>query len=280
MSADITKYEAACKAVAEAHRVDEVKDIRDKHIAIMIYAQQSKNFELEKQAIEIRLRAERKGGQLLKDLEPIRDPGPGRGSTKKPKEPNPPSVLSKSPDATSKNPKKDPEPPKKPKLSDLGVDKHLSSKMQKLAEMPEAKFEEHIATQKDRIDKKNAREQEREERIRFQEDMRKKRNAQNEQKTIHMVVREYEQSLMSGLDKATFEMQRIMEIVKANKSVVLSPSLISTLNKWRYFLHQLNKIYPFENTYDHNEKDKKVVITLDLEANKEESDDDKENNAK
>jgi hypothetical protein len=150
MSTELSKYEAACKAVAEAHRVDEAKDIRDKHIAIQEYAKQSKNLELEKQAMEIRLRAERKGGELLIEMKSIRASGVISSENPKPKKAI--SVLSESSGATPIEPKPQTPPPAKPKLVDLGVDKYLSQHMQKLAKMPETKFEEHIGAQKDKID--------------------------------------------------------------------------------------------------------------------------------
>jgi hypothetical protein len=54
-----------CRAIAEAHAVDEVKDIRDKAMALEHYARQARNTEAERQAIQIRLRAEQRCGELL-----------------------------------------------------------------------------------------------------------------------------------------------------------------------------------------------------------------------
>jgi hypothetical protein len=57
-----------CRAIAAAHSVDEVKDIHDKALAIEIYSRQARNIENEKRAIEIRIRAERRCGELLKEI--------------------------------------------------------------------------------------------------------------------------------------------------------------------------------------------------------------------
>jgi hypothetical protein len=55
-------------AIAECHAIDEVKDIRDKAMALELYAKQARNTDAERKASEIRLRAERRTGELLKEL--------------------------------------------------------------------------------------------------------------------------------------------------------------------------------------------------------------------
>src|SRR5260363_134205 len=64
----LVRYEAMCKAIAEYHRVDEVKELRDKARALEVYAQQARNTEAEDKAREIRNRAQRRMGELLREL--------------------------------------------------------------------------------------------------------------------------------------------------------------------------------------------------------------------
>jgi hypothetical protein len=119
MSTDLSKYNAAKKALAEAYSIDEVKDIRDKAVAMRMYAMQARDRVLIDQATEIRLRAERRAGQLLKEME--KNTG-ARGSGS-----NQHKVRSH--DATA------------PKLSDLGINKSQSSRWQKLADIDDDEFE-------------------------------------------------------------------------------------------------------------------------------------------
>jgi hypothetical protein len=129
-SSDITtvKYQAMVMAIRECHQVDEVKMMRDQARALEEYMKQAQNQEAERKACEIRIRAERRAGEILRDMEKAKgamgNPG-GQGA---------PVVRSQ--DATAQAPKT---------LSDLGINKTQSSRYQALANIPEDIFEQHLA---------------------------------------------------------------------------------------------------------------------------------------
>ena len=79
----LVKYDSMCQAIAAAHDVDEAKEIRDKAMALEVYAQQAMNMQAELRAREIRLRAERKTGQLLKALQKGKGGGDGSNQHEK-----------------------------------------------------------------------------------------------------------------------------------------------------------------------------------------------------
>lgn len=119
---DLVRYDAMCSAIAEAHRVDEVKDLRDKAMALEAYARQAKNLDAERKACEIRLRAERRAGELLREMAETGQRATRGGDRK-----------SNSRDESLIE------------LSDLGISQGQSSKWQKLANVPQRQFDAALA---------------------------------------------------------------------------------------------------------------------------------------
>lgn len=62
------RYEAAQRAIAECHQIDECKTWSDKAAALASYARQSKDDSLRVMAVRIQARAERRCGELLKSI--------------------------------------------------------------------------------------------------------------------------------------------------------------------------------------------------------------------
>lgn len=125
---ELVKYEAARRALEEACAVDEVKDIRDKAMAMRLYAQQAKDKDLEANACEIRLRAERRLGQMM-EAQPkangAREPGTSRGTTRDIEKPA--------------------------SLADAGIDKNLANRARKFAAIDDEDFEGLIEDTRDSV---------------------------------------------------------------------------------------------------------------------------------
>lgn len=130
----LVKYEAARSALQACHDIDEVKDIRDKAQAMAAYAKQAKDSKLVEWASEIKVRAERRAGGMLAEMKI-------NGSRHNGKHPE--NLL--------QNPRECPEvtPEETPTLETLGVTKKQSSQWQKVASIPEAKFEKAITSTKE-----------------------------------------------------------------------------------------------------------------------------------
>lgn len=64
----LLKYDAACRAVAEAKTFDDVREWEDKAAAVREYSRRAKNRAMELDALEIRERARYRRGQLLLEL--------------------------------------------------------------------------------------------------------------------------------------------------------------------------------------------------------------------
>lgn len=126
----LVRYDSARKALSEARAVDEVKDIRDKAQALSAYARQAKDNDLISWATEIKVRAERKCGELLKE-----QAASGGRATRETANPGGTHVVSRDMGI--------------PTLADLGISRDQSSRWQKLADMPDEHFETAVATAKE-----------------------------------------------------------------------------------------------------------------------------------
>lgn len=120
----LVRYDEMCRVIATVTEVDEAKEIRDKAKALEVYAKQANNYAAENKAAEIRLRAERKCGELLAERQ--KATGADKGGR---------------PDLDGRR-KLPSNPPKT--LAEMGLTKDQSSKFQKMAEIPEEDFESAI----------------------------------------------------------------------------------------------------------------------------------------
>lgn len=134
----LVKYEAACRALAECKAVDEVKGWADKAAAMQAYGKMAKDKSLEVDAAEIRIRAERRLGEMLAQQKA--EGGLSKGQLKQG-----PALVA---DEGGKS---------APKLADAGISYDLSSRAQKLAAVPEAEFEAEVGQWRERVTAEGAR---------------------------------------------------------------------------------------------------------------------------
>lgn len=151
---NLVNYDAACVAIYAAESTDEVLSIMDMAEMQKAYARISQNVELEKSAFNIRIRAERRLGEMLN----AQKNGGGLAKAGRPKK----SVVPN--DQFISKPKKKSVVPndqlnsdtKIPTLKEMGITKDLSSRAQKLASIPAVEFEEHLDNHSVRIAAENA----------------------------------------------------------------------------------------------------------------------------
>lgn len=134
----LIKYEAACRALAECKSVDEVKTWADKAAAMQAYGRMAQDKSLEVDAAEIRIRAERRLGEMLAQQKA--EGGLNRGQLKKG-----PALV------TNEDGKQ------APKLGNVGISYDLSSRAQKLAAVPEAEFEAEVGQWRERVQAEGSR---------------------------------------------------------------------------------------------------------------------------
>jgi len=120
----LAKYEAARKALTEAVMFDEVMNIRNVAEQAALYAKQANDTDLIQKATEIKVRAERKAGEMLRKAAEQGDRNTG----------GKPSIESTVTSA--------------PTLAEIGITRDQSSRYQKLAAMPDEHFETAVETAK------------------------------------------------------------------------------------------------------------------------------------
>src|SRR5262249_38709707 len=129
----LVPYDAACRALAEAVRVDDVKNILDVAAAMQEYARRAKNRDAEADAVELRLRATRRLDELRqaqKETVGLATGGEHGGRAGK--------------DGLRKNPSI-----VRPTLAMQGIDKGLAHQARVLGAMDDAAFERKVAEARD-----------------------------------------------------------------------------------------------------------------------------------
>ena len=126
MNSALALYDRMCSAIAECSRVDEAKDIRDKALALEAYYRQARNLDAEREAANVRLRAERRVGELLKDLARADLTETGKAARDR--------QLGLSDDRTTPS-------PYATALAEQGMSRQAAHRFQSLASIPEREFE-------------------------------------------------------------------------------------------------------------------------------------------
>ena len=99
-----------------------MKDIRDKAEAMRLYAKQAgESLEMQNEIAEIKLRAERRAGEILKEMDKNKGGRPKTGDTVSPV-------------------------PSTPTYAEVGIEKKQAERWQKEADVPEEQFEEWVAS--------------------------------------------------------------------------------------------------------------------------------------
>ena len=118
----LVHFEKARRELALASTIDEVKDIRDRAEALRVYCKQvGESLEMQNLCAEIKIRAERRAGEILSEMEKHKGGRPKNHS-------HDDSGF--------------------PRLRDLGIDGNKSSRWQKISEIPEESFEDYIRATK------------------------------------------------------------------------------------------------------------------------------------
>jgi hypothetical protein len=132
LAVKLVKYEAACRALHEVRSVDEVKEIISQNEMLRAYARQAKDTRLIADATEIKLRAERRLGELMaqqaKTVGMAKPPGSNQHKQR----------VVRKPDAL-------------PTLTEAGIDKNLAHRARQAAAMKPEEFDQAVHRARDKV---------------------------------------------------------------------------------------------------------------------------------
>lgn len=143
-STELALFSVAKEALAEAVKVDEVKDVRDHAERIRLYGQQANDRTIIADATEIIMRAERRLGELLRSAHETGQLGIGRPSR---------SNVDEGEAAPAEEGAESVEVvrPQRVTLAEAGISKKLSTRSQKFAAVAETAFEAALLSAREKI---------------------------------------------------------------------------------------------------------------------------------
>ena len=141
-STQLALFAVAKEALAEAVKVDEVKDVRDQAERIRLYGQQANDRTIIADATEIIMRAERRLGELLRNAHETGQLGIGRPSR---------SNVEEGEEAPEEAETVEVVRPQRVTLKEAGISKKLSTRSQKFAAVAETAFEAALLSAREKI---------------------------------------------------------------------------------------------------------------------------------
>lgn len=132
MKSALARYDGGCRDFATLTRIDVAKDIRDKAVAMRVYARQAKNINLMADAREIQMRATRRIDQLRR----VQKQTVGLAKGGQPHQ--------RKSTGLRKN-------PVEPTLASQDIDKNLANQARKLGRLTDAQFETAVSAARDAI---------------------------------------------------------------------------------------------------------------------------------
>ena len=121
---ELTLLDKARRALAEATDIDEIRDIIDRAEALRLYWKKAEDgLEIQNRAAEVKIRAERRAGEILSEMEKARAGRPKKNR----------SLAATNSSAFT--------------YAELGINKSQASRWQQIASLSTRTFEKHVSGQ-------------------------------------------------------------------------------------------------------------------------------------